>query len=267
MRDILFSVGCFAAVLRADIYRKVQKFSFSNIDKFSTAGLITRLTTDVTNLQMAYMMIIRVAGRAPLMMIFAMTMAIKMGGKLALVYVVPVPLLLSALITIIRKAMPLFKKVFKKYDNLIVTQTFSKSRSMAGARLGFGCANRELIRDMNTVKYSTNPYNVNAVTQAMGIGTLESEDYTRENCQTVIENREYTIAELRRMGFTVTDSKTNFIFAAHPDVDGETVYRELRARGILVRHFTKPEIANYNRITVGTRQQMEALLYALRELI
>lgn len=157
--------------------------------------------------------------------------------------------------------------LIKKYDNLIVTQTFSKSRSMAGARLGFGCANRELIRDMNTVKYSTNPYNVNAVTQAMGIGTLESEDYTRKNCQTVIENREYTIAELRRMGFTVTDSKTNFIFAAHPDVDGETVYRELRARGILVRHFTKPEIANYNRITVGTRQQMEALLYALRELI
>ena len=157
--------------------------------------------------------------------------------------------------------------LIKKYDNLIVTQTFSKSRSMAGARLGFGVANRELIRDMNTVKYSTNPYNVNAVTQAMGIGTLESEDYTRENCQTVIENREYTIAELRRMGFAVTDSKTNFIFAAHPDVDGETVYRELRTRGILVRHFTKPEIVNYNRITVGTRQQMEALLYALRELI
>ncbi|MBQ8309887.1 MAG: histidinol-phosphate transaminase [Clostridia bacterium] len=157
--------------------------------------------------------------------------------------------------------------LIKKYDNLIVAQTFSKSRSMAGARLGFGVANRELIRDMNTVKYSTNPYNVNAITQAMGIGTLESEDYTRKNCQTIIENREYTIAELRRMGFTVTDSKTNFIFAAHPDVDGETVYRELRKRGILVRHFTKPAIANYNRITVGTRQQMEALLYALRELI
>ena len=157
--------------------------------------------------------------------------------------------------------------LIKKYDNLIVTQTFSKSRSMAGARLGFGVANRELIRDMNTVKYSTNPYNVNAITQAMGIGSLRSEDYTRKNCQTVIENREYTKEELRRMGFTVTDSKTNFLFAAHPTVSGEEIYCGLRERGILVRLFTKPEIANYNRITVGTRQQMEALLYALRELI
>lgn len=157
--------------------------------------------------------------------------------------------------------------LIKKYDNLIVTQTFSKSRSMAGARLGFGVANRELIRDMNTVKYSTNPYNVNAVTQAMGIGSLRSEDYTRQNCQTVIENREYTKEELRRLGFTVTDSKTNFLFAAHPTVDGDAIYRGLRERGILVRHFTKPEIANYNRITVGTRAQMESLLYALRELI
>ncbi len=108
----------FAKNLRKDVFYRIQGFSFENIDKFSTASLVTRLTTDVTNVQMAYMMIIRVAVRAPLMMIFAMTMAINMGGKLALVYVVLVPLLLTALITIIRKAMPLFKKVFKKYDNL-----------------------------------------------------------------------------------------------------------------------------------------------------
>ena len=108
----------FAKNLRKDVFYRIQGFSFENIDKFSTASLVTRLTTDVTNVQMAYMMIIRVAVRAPLMMVFAMTMAIRMGGKLALVYVVLVPLLLSALITIIRKAMPLFKKVFKKYDKL-----------------------------------------------------------------------------------------------------------------------------------------------------
>ncbi|MBQ9082693.1 MAG: ABC transporter ATP-binding protein, partial [Clostridia bacterium] len=108
----------FAKNLRKDVFYRIQGFSFENIDKFSTASLVTRLTTDVSNVQMAYMMIIRVAVRAPLMMIFAMTMAINMGGKLALVYVVLVPLLLAALITIIRKAMPLFKKVFKKYDKL-----------------------------------------------------------------------------------------------------------------------------------------------------
>lgn len=155
----------------------------------------------------------------------------------------------------------------RKYDNLLVTGTFSKSRSMAGARLGFGVACPTLIRDLATVKYSTNPYNVNAMTQAAGVATLEENDVTLERCRTVIENREYAARELARLGFTMTDSKANFLFVKHPTLSGETVYGELRRRGILVRHFTKPEIADYNRITVGSRSEMEALVAALEEIL
>ena len=155
----------------------------------------------------------------------------------------------------------------RKYNNLIVTQTFSKSRSMAGARLGFGIACPELIRDMNTIKYSTNPYNVNSMTMAAGIGALSCEDYTRKNCATVIENRTFCTDVLKKMGFEVTDSKTNFIFAKHPAIDGGVLYQKLRERGILVRHFTKPIITQYNRITVGTREQMQALLDAVANIL
>ncbi len=155
----------------------------------------------------------------------------------------------------------------RKYDNLIVTQTFSKSRSMAGARLGFGIASPALIRDMNTIKYSTNPYNVNSMTMAAGIGALACEDYTRQNCDTVIKNRDFCASELKKMGFEMTDSKTNFIFAKHPKIDGAVLYEKLRERGILVRHFTKPIIAQYNRITVGTREQMQTLLDAVCKIL
>jgi len=152
------------------------------------------------------------------------------------------------------------------YDNLLVTQTFSKSRSMAGARLGFGVASKEIIRDLNTIKYSTNPYNVNAMTMAAGIGALEDEEYTRNNCKTIIENRTWAAEEMKKLGFHVTDSMTNFLFAKHETIDGDTVFRELRARSILVRHFTLERIRDYNRITVGSRAQMEALIAALAEI-
>ena len=155
----------------------------------------------------------------------------------------------------------------RKYDNLIVTQTFSKSRSMAGARLGFGIACPDLIRDMNTVKYSTNPYNVNSMTMAAGIGALLCEDTTRKNCQTVAENRDFCTHAMQKMGFEMTDSKTNFIFAKHPAIDGGELYCKLRERGILVRHFTNPLIAQYNRITVGTREQMQALIDAIADIL
>ena len=152
------------------------------------------------------------------------------------------------------------------YDNLLVTQTFSKSRSMAGARLGFGVGCKSLIQDLNTIKYSTNPYNVNAMTMAAGIGALEDEAYTRANCKTVMENRAWTMAELKKLGFCMPDSMTNFIFAKHKSIDGDTIYRELRARGILVRHFTLDKIKDYNRITVGSAEQMQALVDALKEM-
>ena len=154
-----------------------------------------------------------------------------------------------------------------KYKNLLVTQTFSKSRSMAGARLGFGVGCPELIADLNMIKYSTNPYNINSMTMAAGIGTLEDGEYTCKNCQAVIENREYTVHELNRLGFEMTDSKANFIFAKHNRMDGGELYKKLREEGILVRHFTKPRIDQYNRITVCSREQMEELIAAISEIL
>ncbi|MBR3641775.1 MAG: histidinol-phosphate transaminase [Oscillibacter sp.] len=152
-------------------------------------------------------------------------------------------------------------------DNLLVVQTFSKSRSMAGARLGFCAGNAALIADLNTVRCSTNPYNVNALTMAAGIGVLEDEAYTRENCRAICRTRSDTAEALRALGFTVTPSQTNFLFARHERIGGETLYRKLKARGVLVRHFNKPEISRYNRITIGTREQMEILLAAIRTIM
>ncbi|MBE7024803.1 MAG: histidinol-phosphate transaminase [Ruminococcaceae bacterium] len=157
--------------------------------------------------------------------------------------------------------------LIRKYDNLLVTQTFSKSRSMAGARLGFGVGNRALIQDLNTIKYSTNPYNINTMTMAAGLGALSDADYFTENCQTVMENREYTKRALSALGFTLTDSRANFLFAKHPAFPGDTLYKKLRERGILIRHFTLPRIADYNRITVGSREDMEALIKTITELL
>ena len=155
----------------------------------------------------------------------------------------------------------------KKYDNLLVCQTFSKSRSMAGARLGFGVGCKDIISDLNTVKYSTNPYNINRMTMAAGIGVLNDEAYTKANCLEIANNREYTTKKLNEMGFITTNSKSNFIFAKHPRVDGKTIYEKLKAKGILVRHFSKPRISEYVRITVGTGEQMTALLFALKKVL
>ena len=157
--------------------------------------------------------------------------------------------------------------LIKKYDNLLVTRTFSKSRSMAGARLGFGVGCRELIADLNTIKYSTNPYNVNSMTAAAGLGTMADEEYTLKNCKTIIENREYVTRELRALGFEMTDSMTNFVFAKHEKVSGEDIYKGLRERGILVRHFSTPRICEYNRITVGSLDEMRALVAAVKEIL
>ena len=154
-----------------------------------------------------------------------------------------------------------------KYDNLLVTQTFSKSRSMAGARLGFGVGCKALIADLNTIKYSTNPYNVNAMTQAAGLGCIEDDEYNMQNCKTIIENREYTTKALRELGFTVLGSKTNFVFAKHPGIDGKTLYLKLKDAGILVRHFDKKEISDFNRITIGTKAQMESLISETKRIL
>ena len=157
--------------------------------------------------------------------------------------------------------------LIKSYDNLLVIQTFSKSRSMAGARLGFAAGNAELIRDLNTIKFSINPYNINSMTLALGLGVLLDEETTRKNCRTIMENRAWTVAELESLGFTVLPSSANFIFARSGRIDGGELYAKLKARNILIRHFDKPEISAWNRITIGTREQMDILLRNIREIL
>lgn len=154
-----------------------------------------------------------------------------------------------------------------QYDNLLVTQTFSKSRSLAGARLGMGFGCKALIRDLNTLRYSTNPYNINSVTMAAGIGALADEDYFRFACSTVKKNRAWTEKELSRLGFQMPPSSTNFVFAKHPAIPGRELYLQLKEKGILVRHFDDEKLTDYNRITIGSQDEMQALIATLEELL
>ncbi len=154
-----------------------------------------------------------------------------------------------------------------KYENLICVCTFSKSRSMAGARLGFAIANEKLIADLEKIKYSTNPYNINSMTQIIGTATVKDNDYYMENCKKIIKNREYTVAELEKMKFNVIDSKANFIFAQSNDISGKDLYLKLKDKGVLVRHFDKPRISNYNRITIGSLEEMKVFLEKVQEIL
>ena len=155
----------------------------------------------------------------------------------------------------------------KKYDNLLVTGTFSKSRSLAGARLGFGIASEQIIKDLNTIKYSTNPYNVNRMTMVAGYSALLDNGYYMDNAKKIIENRQYTKAELEKLGFSILDSKANFLFCESEKIDGESLYLALKEKGILVRHFSKDRINNYNRITVGSIDEMKTLVQAVKEIL
>lgn len=154
-----------------------------------------------------------------------------------------------------------------KYKNLLVTGTFSKSRSLAGARLGFGIADAALIADLNTIKYSTNPYNVNRMTMVAGYHAILDNDYYMDNCRVICENREWTKARLAELGFTVTDSRANFLFAKSDKIGGEALYRALKERGILIRHFSSERIKEYNRITIGTKAEMTAFIEATKQIL
>ena len=158
-------------------------------------------------------------------------------------------------------------KLIEKYDNLLVTQTFSKSRSLAGARLGFGVANEKIIADLMRIKYSTNPYNVNRLTVAMGMGAILDKEYFEKNCKTIIKNREFTKTKLEKLGFSVTDSKANFLFAKSDKIDGKNLYLKLKEKGILVRHFDTDRIKEYIRITVGNSNQMKAFIGAVKDIL
>lgn len=158
-------------------------------------------------------------------------------------------------------------ELIKKYDNLIVCRTFSKAYSLAGARLGYCFANEELIKDLEKIKYSTNPYNINRLTQKAGVAAMAENDYYMTNCKKIAATRQYTAEELSLLGFEVLSSKANFIFAKHESISGGDIYTMLRERGILVRHFTDERIKDYNRITIGSREEMEALVKAMKEIV
>ncbi len=157
--------------------------------------------------------------------------------------------------------------LIEKYENLLVTQTFSKSRSMAGARLGLGFASERLIADLNAMKYSTNPYNVNRMTERAGYEALCAQAYFDGNCKTICENRAYTAEALQRLGFTVLPSKTNFLFVKTDVMDGKTLYERLKERGVLVRHLSGERTGAYNRVTVGTKAQMDVFLQKVQEIL
>ena len=150
--------------------------------------------------------------------------------------------------------------LISKYDNLLIAQTFSKSRSLAGARLGYGIGNKDLIADLNAIRFSTNPYNLDRIAMAAGIASLEHDEINRGHCREIMETRAYTCEKLRAMGFEMTDSTANFIFVRHPKVGGDVLFTRLRQRGVVIRHWNKPELNDYNRITIGKRESMDILL-------
>ena len=157
------------------------------------------------------------------------------------------------------------RELIDKYDNLIVVQTFSKARSMAGMRIGYAISNPGLIRYLNDAKYSFNSYTMNQTSLICGVEAVKDKEYFEEGLRKIINTREWAKGELRRLGFVFTDSKANFIFASHPDYDAKDLFEAMKAKGIYVRYWGSERIEQYMRITVGTREEMEILFTFLRE--
>lgn len=158
-------------------------------------------------------------------------------------------------------------KLTDKYENLLCVGTFSKSRSLAGGRLGFAIANEKLISDLEKIKYSTNPYNINRLTQKAGIATIKNNNYYLKCCRKIIKTREWVTLELEKLGFYVLPSKANFVFAKTDALSGLKLYEILKKNGILIRHFEKERIKDFNRITIGTDKQMEILIKKIKEIL
>lgn len=160
-----------------------------------------------------------------------------------------------------QSALPLIEK----YDNLLVVQTFSKSRSMAGMRIGFACGNEKLIRFLNDVKYSFNSYTMDRTAIAAGVAAVEDKAYFDETCNKIIETREWTKKELKALGFSFQDSMSNFIFATHKTCPAKELFEVLRGQHIYVRYFQKDRIDNFLRITVGTKEEMQKFIDFLKD--
>ena len=155
--------------------------------------------------------------------------------------------------------------LIEKYDNLLVVQTFSKSRSLAGMRIGYAFGNPELIKYLNDVKYSFNSYTMDRTTIAAGVASMEDKAYFEECCHKIITTREWTKAELRKLGFSFQDSRSNFIFATHESCPAKELFAALREKHIYVRYFPKDRIDNHLRITIGTDEEMKKLVEFLTE--
>lgn len=154
-----------------------------------------------------------------------------------------------------------------KYENVLVVQTFSKSRSMAGMRIGYAFGNEKLIKALNDVKYSFNSYTMNATSLAYGVCAVKDKQYFEKCVNEIIKTRQYSAQKLTELGFTFPESKANFIFATHKSVPAAKIFEELKRRNIYVRYFNKPVIDNYLRISIGTKEQMDKLFEALADIV
>jgi len=153
------------------------------------------------------------------------------------------------------------------YDNLLVVQTFSKSRSLAGARIGFALGNQAIIEDLNKIKFSFNPYNLNRLSILAGTAAIKDDEYFQTCINKIVTTREAFVNELSLLGFKILPSKANFVFAKHEKLQGDLYLAGLRKNNILVRHFTNPFISDYVRITIGLPQDMGKLLTVTKQLL
>lgn len=156
------------------------------------------------------------------------------------------------------------QSLLNDYENLLIVQTFSKSRSMAGMRIGYAMGSAELIKALNDVKYSFNSYTMNRPSILLGVESIKDEEYFLETTNKIMETREWFKGEMKKLGFSFPDSKANFIFATHETVPAKDIFEAARAQNIFVRYFKKERIDNYLRITIGTKEEMEALLSFLK---
>lgn len=154
-----------------------------------------------------------------------------------------------------------------KYANLVVIRTFSKSRNLAGAHIGFAIAAKEIIEDMNKIKFTFNPFNLSSLTMVAGIASLKDGDYLEECVNKTIQVREDTRRKLNELGFCVIPSKTNFLFVTHQKMDAELLCKKLKEKGILTRHFADERLKKYLRITIGTKEEMTVVLIAIKEIL
>ncbi len=154
--------------------------------------------------------------------------------------------------------------MINEYDNLLITHTFSKSRSMAGMRIGEAYGNAELIKYMLAVKDSYNSYPVNRLSIETGVASVQDEEYFQDTLKKIINTRQSTAEALKGLGFEVLDSSTNFLFAAHPKFGAKDIFEYLRDKGIYIRYFNKPRIDNYLRITIGTDDEMSQMIAQIK---